>query len=359
VLPTLSEENRQNWSPFFPICERCGKINSTRVCEHHPEQGTIDYVCDKEGKELRSCGHKATTTIMGGNVKAGWRTDWALRWYSYDINYEMYGKDLIDSAKISSKIVRLIGKQPPNGFHAELFYDENWKKFSKSDGTGLTVDSWLAYAPLESFLYFVFQKPETAKRIYWGMVPETADVYLSNLAGYTKLVPEKQPDSAIWHIADKGDSVPEYSSKITFSLINNLISALGTGDKDLVIEYLMRYDPTTEKDGAVIGDLVTKGMNYYQDFVLPNKQYRVPTEQEKEMLQSLLDKLRDYEGDDVKEIQTIPFDVARSFDVAPGELFKMLYQVTLGQERGPRFGTFVELVGKEKVVGMIEKICYQ
>ena len=188
------------------------------------------------------------------------------------------------------------------------------------------------------------------------MVPKTADEYLTNLAGYGKLDPKKQPDSTIWHISDKGGNVPEYSSRITFSVINNLISALGTDYKELIFKYLKRYDPAIEKDDAVIEDLVNKGMNYYRDFVLPNKQYRVPTEQETEMLRSLLEKLRNYDGGDVKEIQTIPFDVARAYKVSNGEFFKMFYQTLLGQERGPRFGTFVGLVGKDKVIGLLNII---
>jgi lysyl-tRNA synthetase class 1 len=356
ILPTLREKKRVGWSPFFPICERCGRINSTQVLEYHPEEGTIDYVCDKEGELLKSCGLKATATIFDGNVKVGWRTDWALRWYSYDINYEMYGKDLIDSAKLSGKIVRLMGKQPPTGFHTELFLDDEGKKISKSVGKGLTIDTWTDYAPLESLLYYVFQKPEQAKRLFWGMVPKTVDDYLTNLAGYADLDSGKQPDSTMWHIYGKGQAVPGYTSTITFSLINNLISALGTGDKNLVIEYLKRYDPSIEKEMVVMKDLVKKGMNYYQDYILPNKHYRTSTEKEAEMLRSLLDKLKNYGGNDANELQTLPFDVARAFDIEPRDFFKLFYQVIIGQEQGPRFGTFVGLVGKDKVIGLLNEI---
>jgi lysyl-tRNA synthetase class 1 len=359
ILPTIGKEKRGGWSPFFPICEGCGKINSTQVVDYHPEDNTIDYVCDKEGELLKSCGHKGTTTIFDGNVKAGWKTDWALRWYSYGIDYEMYGKDLIDSAKLSSKIIRIIGKQPPAGFHTGLFTDEKGKKISKSDGTGLTVDSWIGYAPLESFLDFIFKDPDKDKKIYWGMVPSTADNYLSSLMGYGKRDQKNRPDSAIWHIYNKGTNVPQYSTKINYSTINNLVPALGTNDKDIVFGYLNRYDPTIKKDDPVMDGLVTKILKYYEDIVYPKKRYRVPTEKEAEMLRSILEKLKNVEGDDITELQTIPFDVARAFNILPEDFFKMFYEVTLGQERGPRFGTFVGILGKEKVVGMLEKIYSQ
>lgn len=172
ILPTIGEEKRGNWSPFFPICEKCGSINNTRVTGYHPLDNTIDYVCDHSDGLVKCCGHKGSTSIHNGHVKVGWKVDWALRWYSYDINYEMYGKDLIDSAKLSGKITRIMGKQPPAGFFYELFLDEEGKKISKSKGKGLTIDTWTHYAPLESLLYFLFQNPKQAKRLFWGVVPK-------------------------------------------------------------------------------------------------------------------------------------------------------------------------------------------
>jgi hypothetical protein len=166
------------------------------------------------------------------------------------------------------------------------------------------MDTWLSYASLESFLYFVYLEPTEARRMFWGMVPKTVDDYLAKLSGYWKRNPKKRPDSPIWHLYGKGGSVPEYSSKITFFLINNLISALGTGDKELAVKYLMRYDPSIQKGDVVINHLVNKGMNYYRDHLLPNKEYRVPTEKEAEMLRILTENLRNYDGDDVSIISS-------------------------------------------------------
>jgi len=303
---------------------------------------------------VKSCGHGGTTSIFNGNVKVGWKIDWALRWYSYGIGYEMYGKDLIESAKLSGKIVRLMGKQPPAGLAYELFLDEDKRKISKSVGKGLTIDSWLTYAPLESLLYYIFQNPKQAKRLFWGIVPKSVDDYLAGINNYEMLDSEKQPDSAIWHLFNKGVNVPAYSTSINFSLINNLISAIGADDIDLILEYLKRYDASVEKFSAVIEDLVKKAMNYYRDFILPNKQYRTPNEEEREMLKRLHDELAEYTGSDVDELQTIPFNVARMFDESPKKFFKMFYEVVFGQERGPRFGTFVKLVGKDNVLSLLD-----
>ncbi|GAK57873.1 lysyl-tRNA synthetase [Candidatus Vecturithrix granuli] len=353
ILPTMSAEKQQGWSPFFPICEQCGRIYSTRVIRYHPEDNTIDYACDRAEGLVKSCGHKGNVSVHNGHVKVGWKVDWALRWYSYEIGYEMYGKDLIESANLSGKITRIMGKQPPTGYFYELFLDEEGKKISKSVGKGLTIDTWVNYAPLESLLYYLFQNPRQAKRLYWGIVPKSVDEYLADLQAYPSLPAQKQPDAAAWQIFNKGANVPQYELSINFSLINNLISAVGTDDNEVILEYLKRYDPAADKYTDILRDLVHKGMNYYRDFILPNKHFRTPTNEERAMLQQVREKLVLYAGDNEDVLQSIPFEVAKANSVAPGDLFKMFYEVVLGQERGPRFGTFVRLVGKDRALTLL------
>ena len=354
ILPTMSEAKQVNWSPFFPICENCGRIYSTRVIGYDIENNAIDYTCDREEGQVKSCGHTGTVSIFNGKVKVGWKIDWAMRWYSYDIGYEMYGKDLIESAKLGGKICRLMGKQPPMGLFYELFLDEDGRKISKSVGKGLTIESWMSYAPLESLLYYIFQNPKQAKRLFWGIVPKSVDDYLTGLNTYEAMDSEKQPESTIWHLFNKGENVPAYSASINFSLINNLISAVGADDIDLILEYLKRYDASLDRFAVITEDLVKKAMNYYRDFILPDKTYRTPTAEEKKMLNALRDELAGYDGDDENELQSLPFNVVRVFDESPKNFFRMFYEVLFGQERGPRFGTFVQLVGKEKALSLLD-----
>ena len=356
ILPTMGEDKRANWSPFFPICEDCGRNLSTRVTGYHPENDTIDYVCDRGEGPVKSCGHHGTISILNGAVKVGWKIDWALRWYSYDVAYEMYGKDLIDSAKLSGKIERLMGKQPPTGLFYELFLDEDGRKISKSVGKGLTIDTWINYAPLESLLYYLFQNPKQAKRLYWGIVPKSVDDYLLGIKTYADTAAEKQPASPIWHLFEKGSKVPDYQASTNYSLVNNLIAAIGADDSDLILEYLKRYDPSAAEYAGVVDDIVQKAMNYYRDFILPNKKYHRPDEAQRALLKIIRDELAAYEGTDETEIQTIPFNVARAAGEAPKELFKLFYESVFGQERGPRFGTFVLLVGKEKALSLLDNV---
>ena len=353
IIPTLGEDKRDAWSPFFPICPQCGSVYATRVTGYHPERQSIDFACDGAVGSARGCGDNGELSILGGNVKVGWKVDWALRWFTYEVDYEMYGKDLIDSARLSGRIVRLMGKQPPVGLTYEMFLDEEGKKISKSVGKGVTVDSWVQYAPIESLLYYIYQNPKRARRLFWDVVPKCVDDYLDALRRYPEVEAEKRPEQDLWHIGDLGANVPEYGATVNFSTVNNLISALGSDSGDLLVDYLVRYDEGASAYPQVMQSLVEKGLNYYRDFVLPNKTFRAPSDEERGLLAQIAERVGAVNGATEDELQAIPFDLAREAGVEPRALFTMFYEVVLGQERGPRFGSFVKLVGRERVLEML------
>ena len=355
IVPTLGEDKRAAWSPFFPVCPECGSVYSTRVTGYHPERQSLDFICDGEVGSARGCGADGELSVLGGRVKLGWKVDWALRWFTYEVDYEMYGKDLIDSAKLSGRIVRLMGKQPPVGLTYELFLDEEGKKISKSVGKGLTVDAWVQYAPIESLLYYIYQNPKRARRLFWDVVPKCVDDYLDALRRYPDIEEGKRPEQDIWHTGDRGSAVPEYGAQENFSTVNNLIAALGSDSVELLVDYLERYDERASSYPQVMQSLVEKGHNYYRDFVLPNKKAREPSDEERALLAKVAERLGAANGVTEDELQGIPFDIAREAGVEPRALFSMFYQVVLGQERGPRFGSFVKLVGKERVLEMLRE----
>ncbi len=364
ILPTLREENRDGWSPFFPICPSCGSVYATRVTAYHPERESLSFACDRQGEGFAGCGTEAELSIRGGNVKVGWKVDWALRWFTYDVDYEMSGKDLIDSVKLSSRIVRVMGKPPPVTMIYELFLDEEGKKISKSVGKGLSVDHWVDFAPIESLLYYILQNPQRAKRLYWDVVPKAVDDYLQALRQWPDVPDEKREDTDLWHIFSGGVEVPTYDASVNFTVVNNLISALGSDDKDLLRDFLLRYDPAIGDYPDVLADLVYKGLNYYREMVLPDKTYRDATEAERALLAKVCERLEasdievesaDQRTEAEKRLQGIPFDVAKEAGIEPRALFTSFYEVVLGQERGPRFGTFVLLVGKDRVLEMLRE----
>lgn len=355
ILPTLKEENREGWSPFFPKCERCGKIYTTRVTGYLKDSLEIEYTCDAPFGDVTGCGHSGVASVLDGGAKMGWKVDWALRWFAYGVSYEMYGKDLIPSAELSSRIVKVMGGRPPCGFFYEMFLDEAGEKISKSKGNGVSVEDWLKYAPVESLAYFIFRDPRQAKKLYLDMIPRTMDEYLDHLRRWPDLDDQKRPDAPLWHIHDRGTSVPAYGAGINFTMVNNLVSALGSPSKELMNDFLTRYDEAAADYPEVVSSLVEKGMDFYSDRILPFKSYREATDAERPLFLDLKARLAAGGVGQLgeKELQSLVFDVAREAEVEPREFFSAIYQVLLGQAQGPRFGTFAKMVGVDRVVELI------
>ena len=307
--------------------------------------------------------------VTGGHVKCQWKADWALRWAALGIDYEMSGKDLIDSVKLSSQICRVLGVEPPDGFNYELFLDENGQKISKSRGNGLTIDEWLAYASPESLSLFMFQKPRAAKRLYFDVIPKAVDEYFSFLAAYPRQSGEMRLGNPVWHI--HSGNPPDIDMPITFAMLLNLASASNAHDRGVLWGFIVRHvKGVTPESHPKLDELVGYAVRYYKDFVEPTKVFRHPDEVEREALAALDRKLAGLPPDaDAETIQHAVLDVARAIpryqdaerkgpDGGPGVSlvwFATLYQILLGQERGPRFGSFVAIYGIPETRALIAR----
>lgn len=359
IIPTLRNPNRDEWSPFFVVCENCGKVNNTRVTDVHPEDGTVSYVCDQSFRGAEACQHSGTVAVTDGHTKVGWKVDWALRWYVMGIDYEMYGKDLIESAALSSKIVRALGGEPPVGMFYEMFLDENGAKISKSKGTGFSIEDWMQYGPLESLAWFIFQKPKKAKKLYFEVVPRSTDQYLEARTEYGESTDANERlDNPIHFIEanriDVGDEV-SYRCGVSYSMLLNLVSVLNTDDRDIVWDYLRRYDDNVDEDDEIIDTLIDRALSYYRDFVLPTKEFQLPDEEVMVGVEQLREFLSDYDGDDPEEIQNATYRAGKDNDISLGKWFRSMYRMLLGQDRGPRLGTFIHLYGVDETLGLIDQ----
>ncbi len=360
VAPTLRGHVREDWSPFLPICQECGRINTTRVTDTHPDDGSVSYVCDQSFRGVDACGHEGTTPVTDGRVKVGWKVDWALRWYVLGVDYEMYGKDLIDSAELSAEIVRVLGGTPPAGMFFELFLDENGAKISKSKGTGLSMEEWLQYGPLESLAWFIFKKPEKAKRLFFEVIPRSTDQYLDARTSFGQFDDDtERHNSPVFFIdadaIDDPDVAVSYDCGISYSMILNLVSVLNTDDRDIVWEYLERYDDSVTDDAAVIDDLIDRALAYYRDFVLPTKEFERPDDEVMVGVDQLREFLLNYEGNDAEELQSAAYSAGKENDISLGKWFRSMYRLLLGQDRGPRLGTFIHLYGVQETVDLIDE----
>lgn len=360
IVPTLREQNRADWSPFFPICQNCGKIYTTQVTDISKDDGTVSYRCSQNFRGIADCGHAGTVPVTDGHIKVGWKVDWALRWYVFDVDYEMYGKDLIESADLSSTIVEKLGGRPPAGLFYEMFLDENGQKISKSVGKGLTIDEWRKYAPLDSLAWFIYQSPQKAKKFYHEMIPRSTDKYLGARHEYTELSEQQKPDSPIWFLhhdqRDDAEAVGYQSEVVNYSMLLNLVSVLNAEDPKIIWDYVERYDPEVSRDRDTISRLIDGAMAYCRDFILPEREYKVPDEQIMPGLTQFRDFLRDADPDvDAETIQNAAYRAGKENDISLGKWFKSMYQLLLGQDHGPRLGTFVHFYGVNNTLEHIDE----
>ena len=363
MLPTFREERAATYSPFLPIHPRTGIVMQVALTGHDAEAGTIDWIDPETGE-------KFTTPVTGGHCKLQWKPDWAMRWYALGVDYEMAGKDLIDSVKVSSAIVRVLGGRPPEGFNYELFLDEKGQKISKSKGNGLTIEEWLTYASPESLAQFMFQKPTAAKRLYFDVIPRAVDDYLSFLDAYPRQDWKQRLGNPVWHIHAGAPPEAEVlihdkeskGTTLSFGMLLNLAAVANAADPSILWGFLRRYAPNiSPQTHPRLDKLVSYAVAYFRDFVHPAKKYRAADETERDVLEQIDTILGALPKDArAEDIQTSLYDVARTVsryqDLSakgatperPGvsnDFFNMLYEVLLGEKRGPRFGSFVALYG--------------
>ena len=348
ILPTLGPERRATYSPFLPICPDTGRVLQVPIIARDADAGTVAYR-DRAGRAVE-------VPVTGGHCKLQWKADWAMRWAALDVDYEMSGKDLIDSVRLSGRVAGLLGARPPEGFTYELFLDEAGEKISKSRGNGLSVEEWLAYAPAESLALFMYNAPRKAKRLYFDVIPRQVDDYLGWLEKYPGQDGAARLDNPAWHI--HAGNPPAPAGAIGFGLLLNLASACNAEDKAVLWGFIGRHDARAAPGTAPILDrLAGHALAYYRDKVKPAKSYRKASPLESAALADLARALRALPADaDAETIQTEIYEVGKRHPFAAlRDWFRALYEILLGQSQGPRFGSFVALYGLAESIALVER----
>jgi lysyl-tRNA synthetase class 1 len=152
-------------------------------------------------------------------------------------------------------------------------------------------------------------------------------------------------------------------------MLLTLVSSSNAENAETLWGFIRRYRPgVTPETHPALDRLVGYAIHYFRDFVLPTKRYREPSEPERAALTDLRDALSQLPPDATAEqIQDVVYEIGRrepfldekkkAKDGKPGvalDWFNMLYQVLLGQEKGPRFGSFVAVYGLNNTVEMID-----
>ena len=347
MLPTLGEERRKTYSPVLPISPHSGKVLQVPVEVIDAEAGLVRFTEPETGERIDH-------SILSGGAKLQWKVDWALRWVALGVDYEMAGKDLIDSVTQSSKIARVLGARPPEGFNYELFLDENGEKISKTRGNGVTIDEWLTYAPQESLTFYIYREPRKAKQLSFGIIPKAVDEYYQFLAAYPGQEVDKKLGNPVHHV--HGGKVPAARLPISFALLLNLASLPGVGDRDTIWAFLNRYDERlTPEAEPELDRLVDYAVAYARDFVAPSLQRRPPTPEEAAALRELDSLLAEHDDagtdgeDPAVTLQNHIYEIGKAHygKERLRDWFRVLYETLLGSEQGPRMGSFIALYGVE------------
>ena len=359
MLPSLREERSQTYAPFLPVHPESGVVMQVPIEERNVAAGTIIWRDPASGQRYE-------TPVTGGHCKLQWKPDWGMRWHALGVDYEMSGKDLIDSVKLASQICTCLGSPPPEGFNYELFLDDKGQKISKSKGNGLTIDEWLTYAGPESLSLFMYQKPREAKKLYFDVIPRAVDDYGAFLSAYQRQELKDRLMNPLWHSYAGAPPEPEPGG-VSFGLLLNLVAVANTEDKPVLWAFLKRYQPGLDPKGQPRLDaMLGYAIRYFIDFVKPNKRYRAPTLEEAAALGDLATAFAALPaGASPEEIQQKVYDIGRrdpykivQKDGSTGvgqAWFNTLYEILLGEAKGPRFGSFAALYGVENTRALIGK----
>ena len=347
MLPTLGPERRATFSPVLPISPTTGRVLQVPLIAVDAQAGTVVFE-DEDGTRTEA-------PVTGGRCKLGWKTDWAMRWAALDVDYEMSGKDLIDSVKHSGAICRILGALPPAGFNYELFLDEHGQKISKSKGNGMTIDEWLRYGTRESLNLFMYNAPRKAKRLYFDVIPRHVDDYAALLAKFAGQGAEERLINPAWHIHRGAPPAP--SQPLSYAVLLNLASVTGARDKGVLWGFIARYVADASPESAPMLDaLAGHAVNYYQDVVKPERRYRAPDARERAALDALAGALETL-PDDAEAIQYEVYEIGKRYGFEPLRAwFKALYETLLGQSQGPRMGSFIALYGRAETIALIRRV---
>jgi lysyl-tRNA synthetase class 1 len=372
IAELVGQEKFTEVLPYFPVCENCGRLYTAVAMEYLPEEKRVSYSCREAriGKvDVSGCGHSGEADITKGQGKLAWKVEFAARWHAFEIRFEAYGKDIMDSVRINDWVSdAILGYNHPLHVKYELFLDKSGKKISKSAGNVLTPQTWMRYGTPESLLLLLYKRitgtrhvgPEDIKSLmdeydvledkYFGKIKE------DNRA---KLVKER----GLYEYVNKLQPPPGPSAHVPYELIVQQAAILpASPDRyDKIFNRLVTYNIAKEKTEAIM-HRIRLAANWADDASEEGLEAKFDihlSDLHRKAIRELIASIRPFAGlqsnpENAKTLQSRVFDVARNNNIEPKEFFALLYRLFLNADRGPRIGNYFLDLGIEKAIQVLE-----
>ena len=364
IKEELGQEKYTEVLPYFPICGGCGRIYTTRAYKYLPEEHKVLYSCEGQveirGQELEGCGFRGEVDVLSGRGKLSWKSEFAARWEALRINFEAYGKDIMDSVRVNDRICQdVLGYAPPYHIRYEMFLDKSGKKISKSVGNILTPQIWLRYASPESLILLMLKRIVGARTLsvddiptYMTELDKLEDIYFGKkvVEDKNELVGLKGLYEYVWRLRP-----PERpDAHIPYNLLVYLAKIAPKGkENEYALSKLEEYGYLRGDQQQDIDARLRYARNWAEDFTEITEHIPTLSGPEANAVRELLGIIRGPTS--VDALQNSIFEVAKKNGIDPPEFFKMLYGILLGSPRGPRLGPYIEAMGRENVADALER----
>jgi len=354
----------KNVLPYFPVCQNCDKLYTTESFEYIEEEKKIRYRCkDSEigSNIIKGCGHEGESDVTKDLGKLAWKVEFAARWQAFDIRFEAYGKDIMDSVKVNDWVSDQILEFPhPHHVKYEMFLDKGGKKISKSLGNVITSQRWLAYGTPKSILLLLYKRITGAREVGYEDIPALMDEYNeleSIYFGKTKVDNEAKlvKSKGLYEYVNLLRPPENPSTHVSYRLLVELCKIFKDNRIEYVTSKLIDYGTIKEKGNMNVEELIKLAGNYSDDF----EETKIPAtkimvdDSSKVALKQLADLLQ--KDETPEDLQNSIYTIAKENQVQPKDFFKILYQIILSTNRGPKIGPFIEDVGMKEVAEKIKR----
>ncbi|MEM2972026.1 MAG: lysine--tRNA ligase [Candidatus Bathyarchaeia archaeon] len=365
VKEEVGQERYTEVLPYFPVCENCGRIYTTKALEFLPREDKVLYVCkgmEIRGKWLEGCGFKGEANIRKGEGKLSWKGEFAARWKALDIRFEAYGKDIADSVRINDRICReILCYEPPSHAMYEMFLDKSGRKISKSTGNVFTPQVWFRYGSPQSLLLLMLKRFVGTRTLdvtdipfYMNELDYMEDVYFGR-----KTVKDEKELAKLRGLYEycwtmKPPQKP--SVHVPYNLLTFLAKMAPKGREEEFITEKLRSYGYLQKNQTLDENLkkrVEYAFNWIRDFEEIKETTISLTPKEKEAIKELIETLK--VENEAEKIQNAIFTTAKNHQLKPADLFKTLYTILLGASQGPRLGPYILTMGKQNVINALQR----